>query len=69
MIIFYSARYSEYPKTNTEGSSNMQFYNVKKRSKVDVPEAKCTKVVYERKTSKGIRSVMLSEQKMMTAQI
>ena len=30
----------------------MQFYNVKKRSKVDVPEAK---VVYERKTSKGIQ--------------
>ncbi len=55
MIIFYSVRYSEYPKTNTEGSSNMQFYNVKKRSKVDVPEAKCTKVVYERKTSKGIQ--------------
>ena len=33
----------------------MQFYNVKKRAKVEVAEAKCTKVVYERKTSKGIQ--------------
>lgn len=31
----------------------MEFYNVKKRAKVKVAEAKCEKVVYKRKTTKG----------------
>ena len=31
----------------------MEFYNVKKRAKVKIAEAKCTKVVYTRKTKAG----------------
>lgn len=33
----------------------MEFYNVKKRAKVKIAEAKCEKVVYKRKTSTGIQ--------------
>lgn len=33
----------------------MKFYNVKKREEVNVADAKCTKVIYLRKTSKGIQ--------------
>jgi len=33
----------------------MEFYNVKKRAKVEVAEAKCTKVVYERTTKAGTK--------------
>ena len=40
-------------KQKIERSRGMKFYNVKKRESVDVPENKCTKVVYKRKTSKG----------------
>ena len=31
----------------------MEFYNVKKRAKVKIAEAKCTKVVYKRVTKAG----------------
>lgn len=31
----------------------MEFYNVKKRAKVKIADAKCTKVVYTRKTKAG----------------
>ncbi|GEM_PF-444400 len=44
-----------YPQTNREGSIQMQIYNVKKRAMVKIDEAKCTKVIYKRKTSKGIQ--------------
>lgn len=33
----------------------MEFYNVKKRAKVKVADAKCEKVVYKRETSKGVQ--------------
>lgn len=33
----------------------MEFYNVKKRKKVKIAEAKCTKVVYERTTKAGTK--------------
>ncbi len=33
----------------------MKFYNVKKRAKVDVAESKCKKVVYKKKTTKGVQ--------------
>ena len=33
----------------------MKFYNVKKRESVEIPESGCKKVVYERKTSKGVQ--------------
>ena len=33
----------------------MEFYNVKKRAKVQIAEAKCTKVVYERTTKAGTK--------------
>ena len=33
----------------------MKFYNVKKRDSVEIAEADCKKVVYERKTSKGVQ--------------
>ncbi len=33
----------------------MKFYNVKKRESVEVAEGKCTKVVYKRKTTKGVQ--------------
>ena len=33
----------------------MKFYNVKKRESVEVAEANCKKVVYKRKTSKGVQ--------------
>lgn len=33
----------------------MEFYNVKKREKVKIPDAKCTRVIYSRKTSAGIQ--------------
>ena len=33
----------------------MKFYNVKKRESVEISEADCKKVVYERKTSKGVQ--------------
>jgi len=33
----------------------MKFYNVKKRESVEIPESDCKKVVYERKTSKGVQ--------------
>lgn len=33
----------------------MKFYNVKKRASVEISEAKCKKVVYKRKTSKGVQ--------------
>jgi len=32
-----------------------KFYNVKKRESVTVDEGKCTKVVYKRKTTKGVQ--------------
>lgn len=32
-----------------------KFYNVKKRESVNIDEAKCTKVVYKRKTTKGLQ--------------
>ncbi len=35
--------------------AKIDFYNVKKRQKVKVEEADCKKVVYKRKTSKGIQ--------------
>ena len=33
----------------------MKFYNVKKRKEVNVADGTCTKVVYKRKTSKGVQ--------------
>jgi len=33
----------------------MKFYNVKKRETVDIAEKDCRKVVYKRKTSKGVQ--------------
>lgn len=33
----------------------MEFYNVKKRAKVQVALDDCKKVIYERKTSKGVQ--------------
>lgn len=33
----------------------MKFYNVKKRKEVQVPDGQCRKVVYKRKTSKGMQ--------------
>ncbi len=33
----------------------MKFYNVKKRASVEIPESQCKKVVYKRKTSKGVQ--------------
>lgn len=33
----------------------MKFYNVKKRAKVTIADDKCTKVIYKRKTAKGIQ--------------
>lgn len=33
----------------------MKFYNVKKRESVEIAEADCKKVVYKRKTSKGVQ--------------
>lgn len=33
----------------------MKFYNVKKRKSVEVKEADCCKVIYKRKTSKGVQ--------------
>jgi len=33
----------------------MKFYNVKKRKEVNVADASCKKVVYKRKTSKGVQ--------------
>jgi len=33
----------------------MKFYNVKKRMAVTVADGNCRKVVYERKTSKGVQ--------------
>lgn len=33
----------------------MKFYNVKKRKEVEVADAQCRKVVYKRKTSKGVQ--------------
>ncbi len=33
----------------------MKFYNVKKRKEVEIADSKCKKVVYKRKTSKGIQ--------------
>lgn len=32
-----------------------KFYNVKKRESVNIDEAKCTKVVYARETTKGVQ--------------
>jgi hypothetical protein len=31
----------------------MEFYNVKKRANVKVADAKCTKVIFKKETSKG----------------
>ena len=33
----------------------VKFYNVKKRASVNVDEGKCYKVVYKKKTSKGVQ--------------
>jgi len=33
----------------------IKFYNVKKRASVSVDEGKCCKVVYKKKTSKGVQ--------------
>lgn len=33
----------------------MEFYNVKKREKVQIDDSKCVKVVYNRQTSKGVQ--------------
>ena len=33
----------------------MEFYNVKKRTKVEIAEKKCEKVVYKRETAKGVQ--------------
>ncbi len=33
----------------------MEFYNVKKREKVQIADAKCEKVVYKRETANGIQ--------------
>lgn len=33
----------------------MKFYNVKKRDSVNISDDKCHKVVYKRKTAKGIQ--------------
>ncbi len=33
----------------------MKFYNVKKRTSVEIADADCKKVVYKRKTSKGVQ--------------
>jgi hypothetical protein len=35
--------------------AGQKFYNVKKRESVTIPEDKCTKVIYKRKTSSGIQ--------------
>lgn len=34
----------------------MKFYNVKKRKAVTIPDDRCRKVEYKRKTSKGIQT-------------
>lgn len=33
----------------------MKFYNVKKRKSVEIAESACQKVVYKRKTTKGVQ--------------
>lgn len=33
----------------------MKFYNVKKRKEVEIPDSQIKKVVYKRKTSKGVQ--------------
>ena len=33
----------------------MEFYNVKKREKVEIADSKCVKVIYDRKTAKGVQ--------------
>jgi len=33
----------------------MKFYNVKKRASVNIADDKCSKVVYKRKTTKGVQ--------------
>lgn len=33
----------------------MEFYNVKKRAKVKIADAKCEKVIYKRETATGIQ--------------
>jgi hypothetical protein len=33
----------------------MKFYNVKKRDSVEISESDCKKVVYKRKTAKGVQ--------------
>ncbi|OGV47555.1 MAG: hypothetical protein A2017_11315 [Lentisphaerae bacterium GWF2_44_16] len=33
----------------------MKFYNVKKRASVNISDDKCTKVIYKRKTTKGVQ--------------
>ena len=33
----------------------MKFYNVKKREEVEIADSACAKVVYKRKTSKGVQ--------------
>ena len=34
---------------------SLKFYNVKKRKEVEIPDSQVKKVVYKRKTSKGIQ--------------
>lgn len=33
----------------------MEFYNVKKRKKVEIADKKCTKIIYKRETANGIQ--------------
>lgn len=33
----------------------MNFYNVKKKESVEIADAKCEKVIYKRKTAKGVQ--------------
>ncbi len=35
--------------------ATQKFYNVKKRESVEIDEKNCTRVVYKRKTAKGIQ--------------
>ena len=41
--------------THNKGDQAMEFYNVKKRTKVEIAEKKCEKVVYKRETAKGVQ--------------
>ena len=41
--------------THNKGEQAMEFYNVKKSTKVEIAENQCEKVVYKRETAKGVQ--------------